>query len=699
MHWRNYLALILIGLTACLLFACSSTEEKRDSFMAKGQDLADKKDYMRARLEFKNAVKVDPQCVDCFAGLAKTELALKNLRGAYAAYSRAVELAPDRLDIQTELTRLLLLGRSHDKAEEKARLILSKEPDNLEAQILLAFSLSRMKDKNEEALSILKDVRNAEPSRPEGYILAANILYSQGNPAKAEALIKNGMEKADRPHAFLQSLLSLYFKEKNWDKALETAKKLEAIVPDNAASYQAFAQIYEKIGKLDQAKKSWQTALEKDPDNTRIILAFADFWIRQRKFSEAEKVLRDVLSKEQASLEIRLALARLLAVTGRSPAAIELLEHVHQKDLTTPQRIALLNERAGLLFSLGKLDKCQDLVSEVLEENPKDTSALLTQARLQLVRRESASAVTTLRTLLNDAPENTGYMLLLAEAHMLNKEVKLAEDQLRNVIQKTPKDPKPRQALAKLYMLGKDIDLALKTIDNALKSIPESAVLYEFQGRIRWLKGNPVDAERSFRKAMELAPEWLVPYRSLAGVLARSGKLDKAEKELKEAISKHPQAGNLKILLATFYEQTGKSRSAISVYEELLIRAPGHPLVCNNLAYLYAETSNDTESFARAMELIDLAETKLPGKATILDTKAWVTFKSGDTEKALEIISQALALAEEHAREQPIFLYHQGVILSELGRTEEARAALQKVMDDQRPFREREAAQKLLADL
>ncbi len=198
---------------------------------------------------------------------------------------------------------------------------------------------------------------------------------------------------------------------------------------------------------------------------------------------------------------------------------------------------------------------------------------------------------------------------------------------------------------------------------------------------------------------MELAPEWLVPYRSLAGVLARSGKLDKAEKELKEAISKHPQAGNLKILLATFYEQTGKSQSAISVYEELLIRAPGHPLVCNNLAYLYAETSNDTESFARAMELIDLAETKLPGKATILDTKAWVTFKSGDTEKALEIISQALALAEEHAREQPIFLYHQGVILSELGRTEEARAALQKVMDDQRPFREREAAQKLLADL
>jgi tetratricopeptide (TPR) repeat protein len=148
--------------------------------MAKGEKLEAGKDYVRARLEFKNAIKVDPQCVDCYAGLARVELALKNFREAYAVYSMAVDLAPERMDLQLALGRLFLLGRSADKAEEKARFIISKEPDNQNAHILLAMALTIQKDKREEALDLLKNIRNDAPARPEGYILAAKILSSQG---------------------------------------------------------------------------------------------------------------------------------------------------------------------------------------------------------------------------------------------------------------------------------------------------------------------------------------------------------------------------------------------------------------------------------------------------------------------------------------------------------------------------------------
>ena len=78
------------------------------------------------------------------------------------------------------------------------------------------------------------------------------------------------------------------------------------------------------------------------------------------------------------------------------------------------------------------------------------------------------------------------------------------------------------------------------------------------------------------------------------------------------------------------------------------------------------------------MELIKRVEVKFPGRPIILDTRAWVLFKSGDPKQALAILKQALAKGGDH----PTILYHEGVILSALGHTNEARAVVQKLLED-----------------
>ncbi|RLB95973.1 MAG: hypothetical protein DRH50_02565, partial [Deltaproteobacteria bacterium] len=246
----------------------------------------------------------------------------------------------------------------------------------------------------------------------------------------------------------------------------------------------------------------------------------------------------------------------------------------------------------------------------------------------------------------------------------------------------------------KLYLLEKDLNLAQNTINDALKSVPDSAVIYELQGRVQWLKGDTSYAEKSFRKAIELNPNWLIPYRDLAGVLAKSNKLDVAEKDLKDAVVKHPKALNLKILLATFYEQTGQAKSAISVYEGLIKDMPEHPLIYNNLAYLYTEHYDDKEHLAQAKDLVERALSKRPGDVSVLDTQAWILFRSGEPEKALEIIDTVDANVQN-----PTLLYHKGVVLLALGEKEKARIALQQALEDENLFPEREKAQKLLTDL
>jgi tetratricopeptide (TPR) repeat protein len=697
MHNPYCRTLLALGIIAGLVLAgCSSPGEKRDNFMLKGKEKEEQKDFVRARLEYKNAVQVDPKCIDCYASLARTEMALQNPKGAYAAYVRAVELAPERSDLQIDLGRLLLIGKAPEKAEEKARLVLATDPQNLDAQLLLALALSVQRDKAKEALSVLDDFRQANPARQEGYILAARILAGQDDTADAKALLEKGMEAIQDHRLFLQTLLSIYAQENDWDGALATAKQLEALAPEEVNSYLTLARIYEQRGELGPAQEAWGKALEKDPRNQQLILAFAEFWARQKRHSEAEAVLRDGIAKDPSAFELRLALGRLLAMTGRGTEGMEELRKIQESDLTDPQRIRLMDEKARVLFAMGKLAETQELVSKILEKNPKDAGALFIQARLALAGKDGETAVSALRTLLDDAPDNMKYRLLLAQAHVLNGELKLAEDQLRQATQKAPSDQRPWQALASFYLLEKDAESAQAVLTEALGQIPDSAILHELQGRVRWIQGDQKGAETSFRRAMEIAPNWLIPYRDLASLLASAGKPGDAERNLKEAVAKYPEAPNLKILLATFYEQTAKPAQAIAIYEDLLAKSPDNPLICNNLAYLYAEYFPTQENIARAMDLVQRAEAGLPDKATILDTKAWIVFKSGNAPEALQLLEQALANMEH---KHPTLLYHKGAILAAMGRRDEALTALQDVLEDQHPFPERQAAVRLMDEI
>ena len=59
-RWNKvfWVVAILAAVSCC---ACSSMEEKRDKFLASGKALYQKEDYVRARLQFLNAVQIDPK--------------------------------------------------------------------------------------------------------------------------------------------------------------------------------------------------------------------------------------------------------------------------------------------------------------------------------------------------------------------------------------------------------------------------------------------------------------------------------------------------------------------------------------------------------------------------------------------------------------------------------------------------------------
>ena len=136
-RWNTavWVVALLVAVSFC---ACSSMEEKRDKFLASGQALYQQGDYVRARLQFQNALQIDPKFAAAYLWLGKTELKLQNPRGAYGALNQAVELNPNLTEAQVLLGDLLLMAKQLDKAKEKAEIALKQEPQNTDALMLSA---------------------------------------------------------------------------------------------------------------------------------------------------------------------------------------------------------------------------------------------------------------------------------------------------------------------------------------------------------------------------------------------------------------------------------------------------------------------------------------------------------------------------------------------------------------------------------
>ena len=94
---RSIISLLIIFLA---LTGCASDEEKKLAHYNKGSEYFEKGDFKSARIEFKNAIQVDPDYVDALMQLGETSLKLGDAQSAFRAYSTVAEIEPDNIQAQ-----------------------------------------------------------------------------------------------------------------------------------------------------------------------------------------------------------------------------------------------------------------------------------------------------------------------------------------------------------------------------------------------------------------------------------------------------------------------------------------------------------------------------------------------------------------------------------------------------------------------
>jgi tetratricopeptide (TPR) repeat protein len=247
---------------------------------------------------------------------------------------RATDLDPDEDDYPFNLGLLYLRSRDPSSAAEYFRMACDRQPDNPEDHALLIYSLMKAGDKDEAE----EERSSAEETLGPGTIpkvepdslaklervtdeldltsLQLEIISSQsassgtsadGSPSapSAYALVRQGRSELAAGHL---------------DKAEAAYRSALAIQPEDAPAHRGLAEVLRRQGKLDDAVKELQTALDRrDSAVDRTLLA--RIYLQQKKPDLARDELKRALklAPSYAAAKQLMDLLQSKSPEGKSP--------------------------------------------------------------------------------------------------------------------------------------------------------------------------------------------------------------------------------------------------------------------------------------------------------------------------------------------------------------------------------------------
>jgi tetratricopeptide (TPR) repeat protein len=563
------LALLVLGM---LLSSCASMEEKRDKFMADGKASYEKGDYVTARLHFKNALQLDPKLAEGYLWLGKTELRLKNPRGAFGSLSKAVELNPDLLEAQIILGNLYLLGKRTDEAEAKVKLVLEKEPNDTGA-LMLSAGVALAKEQPQEAQEILKKIIGLDPHKVEAFLMQSAIEVRQKKLDAAAAVLDEGIKANPKAVTLYLAGARLAEKQKQLDQAETILKNAEKVAPKNIKVQDELVRLYMLKKQGDKVEEALRRRITLEPDDEAHIAGLARFLSSQGRFAEGEKVLKDFIAKHPDNQKAKFALANYYLSNRKFGRGERILMEIIKKDPSGPTGINAKGQLAVLRLTQGQQEEAQKLVEEVLKENPKDMTALKLQGLIALSQKDGLKAVSNFRILTQDQPENEENWLLLARAHQISNEKQLAKEAAKKALDLKPDYREARVFLYSIYLQDKEYDELVKLIKEYLRADEKDMGNWSALGDVYVRKGDDKEARAAFQKMIDLEPKNPQGYIKMAMLARKNKQPEEAARYLKTALKQNPNYPTLRLLLA-LYQEENQPKKALEAAQAAVAQSP-----------------------------------------------------------------------------------------------------------------------------
>lgn len=424
---------VSITLLVCMLALISACARRREttaaSYMDSGRRYFEKKDYVRAILEYRNASRLAPHDAEPLYRMGLAYYASGNIERSADAFRKAAQADPNHAASQLKLAQLMA-GSDDPAAVEEALhrlttlLETSESPETLNT---LAFTDLRLGNEV-DAVRYLNRALERFPKELDAYVGLARVKIAKRDLAGAEAIFKRAV----------------------------------AAAPKSGEPVLALARFYAYKRDLPAAEAQLQKLLQMDPLNSPALLDRSLLSFETGRKTEAEEGFRK-LSLAADPLYWP-AYGVYLSETGRHPEAVTEFERLYRLN---PSDHAT---RARLIASyqvLGRTAEAENLLTVILKKSPKDFDALLERAEVYISSGRYDQALLDLNTLLRFRRESAEVHYIVAQFHRLRGASLSYRQELSESVRLAPSLLKARLELARFLTANKGGNSALQILNEA----------------------------------------------------------------------------------------------------------------------------------------------------------------------------------------------------------------------------------------
>jgi len=509
-----------------------------------------------------------------------------NYQSAILEYQTALQYDTSA-GIFYSLAKVYLITNKLSNALNNARLAVKYEPNELEYYNLMAdiFIVAR---ENDSAAVVLEKMIEMDPGDVHTYYKLARV-YENSKPLEAIRIY--------------EQLITVIGPE--WNILIHVA------------------ELYEKLGKNEEAAISMEKLLALDPSNITLQKLVIDFNQRSGNYDKALRMVDDIIELTPYDLDAREKRAQLLIQKGDwQKASEEYKVLISQEEIPLENKIGIgTSFFAKAITDSSVLPIAKDIF-ETIDEDTTDWQVRLYLGAIALSEGDDSTAVKYFKYVTNNAPWNSQAWISLGGLYFDNRKYDEAEKLLREAIEMFPND------FAVNLILGLSLAQSNKT----------------------------KESEPFLMKAVQINRSDITALSAYAFTLSQLGKDEEAIEYLKNALKIEPNDINLLGQLGLSYNNLKYLAESDSVYELALKLDPNNALINNNYAYSLSERDLQLE---RSLKMVTISLEADSLNSSYLDTKGWIYFKLNDYEKAKKYIEKAIEIGGENA----VMLEHLGDIL------------------------------------
>jgi tetratricopeptide (TPR) repeat protein len=350
--------------------------------------------------------------------------------------------------------------------------------------------------------------------------------------------------------------------QKKYAAAIELFDRIFKQQADNLAAFQGKIAALRKKRDFEAAAALLEQALAVHPGHPGILSERAWIFLEQNKYDDAIAAFDGVLKVDPRNDNVWLWKIALLRNRGRFDEAGPALAAAEK---LFPDSLRLRNERGWLHFHQRQQDQALAIFDRVLEQSPRDASALQGKIASLRTTMRYAEAAELADAALRELDHSPGIDSERGWIHFEQGCYGEAEAAFRRVLASTPDDPHAHVnlawALLRQHSAAK-LGAAIASCRAALALDAHLPGAYGCLGNIAFKQGRVREAEACFLRSIASDPA-LGSYADLGALYLQMGRCDEARTRLDEALKRHPDDVYARIESGELHLQTGNVDGAV----------------------------------------------------------------------------------------------------------------------------------------